>query len=140
MWSVGELDVLKRLFEGSIAQYCGRISYAIYICHGSVLDMYQGKVLGRPFEPAKGKHGEEGFREEVIGWGVKGVFGVETKAQLMMGWFVGLILLGPVVIWASDVFWRAIDEPVVILGKKIETVCLDDAEPSPRAQGYSPAA
>ena len=140
VWSVGELDMLKRLFESPIAQYCGRISYAIYICHGPVLDLYQGHILCNPPWPGKGKPGEEGFQPEVIGCGIKGFFGVDTTMQLMLGWSIGLLLLGPIVIWAADVFWRAIDDPVVVLGRKMETMCLDHAEPSPRAQGYSPAA
>ncbi|KAK4207036.1 acyltransferase 3 [Rhypophila decipiens] len=140
VWTVGEVGVLKRLFEGPIAQYCGRISYAIYICHGPVLDIYQKKFLGRPFEPAKGEPGQKDFKAAVVGWGVKNWFGIETKSQITIGWFVGLLVLGPLVIWAADIFWRAIDNPVVSLGKKMENAVLDDAEPSPRAQGYSPAA
>lgn len=145
VWSIGEVGALKRLFEGPIAQYCGRISYAIYICHGPVLDIYQRRVLGRPFEPANGEPGKEGFKAAVVGWGVKNFFGIQTKTQITIGWFVGLLLLGPLVIWAADIFWRAVDNPVVKLGKKLEDAVLeedDDRRSSrgPRAQGYAPAA
>ncbi|KAK3328922.1 acyltransferase 3 [Apodospora peruviana] len=140
VWSVGEVGFLKRFFEGSLAQYCGRISYAVYICHGPVLDVYHGRVLGRPGVPAQGEPGAPDFKAAVPGKGVKGFFGIDTPTQITLGWFVGLLFLGPLVIWAADVFWRAIDNPIVSLGKKMEEACLDDAEPSPRAQGYSPAA
>ncbi|KAK3695164.1 acyltransferase 3 [Podospora appendiculata] len=140
VWSVGELPVLRRFFEGPLAQYCGRVSYAVYICHGPALDLFSRFVLGSPSRPAVGQPGTPDFREAVMGDGVKGLMGIEGTTQKTISWFVGLCILGPLVIWAADLFWRAIDNPVVSFGKKIEEACLDDSEPNPRSQGYSPAA
>ena len=41
VWSVGELAYVRRLFESRVAQYCGKISYAIYIMHGPGLELLQ---------------------------------------------------------------------------------------------------
>jgi len=139
VWAVGDLRPLKRLFEGRVAQYCGRVSYAVYICHGPVLNMYEKRVLGHPFVAAKGEVGSPDYKAAVLGTGVKGLFGVATRAQATMSWFVGLLVLGPLVVWAADIFWRAIDTPVVEIGKKIETACLDD-EGEPSHQGYAAVA
>ena len=140
VWTVGEMPLLKRLFESSVAQYCGRISYAVYICHGPVLDMYQRSVLGVPSSPAVGKPGTPNSTGPVEGWGVKGYVGVANSTQLTIGWFMGLCVLGPMVIWAADLFWRGVDEQIVKIGRSMELACLDDKEESPRSQGYSIAA
>ncbi|KAK3382981.1 acyltransferase 3 [Lasiosphaeria ovina] len=140
VWSVGELAFLRNFFEGPVAQYCGRISYAVYICHGPVLGLFQEPVLGFPYSPPTGSPGVPGFKKPIMGWGVKGHLGVANSTQTTVSWFFGLCIIGPMVIWAADVFWRAVDTPVVNLGKKLENACLDDAEPSPRSQGYSAAA
>jgi len=140
VWSVGEVQFLKRLFESPLAQYCGRVSYAVYICHGPVLGYFQKSVFGSAFVPATGEPGTEGFKPEVVASGIKGFFGMDNTTQKTMGWFVGLCVLGPMVIWVADVFWRAVDNPVVSLGRKMEMACLAESETSPRSQGYSTVA
>ncbi|KAK3393705.1 acyltransferase 3 [Podospora didyma] len=137
VWSIGELPLLKGFFEGPLAQYCGRISYAVYICHGPMLLLFQDAVLGKSDAPAKGERGTPEFKPAVVGWGVKGHLGIANTTQITTSWLVGLFIIGPMVIWAADVFWRAVDNPVVSLGKKLENACLDDTEPSPRSLGYS---
>ncbi|KXX83219.1 hypothetical protein MMYC01_200249 [Madurella mycetomatis] len=140
VWAVGELGCLRRFFERPVAQYCGRISYAVYICHGPIEDLFKGWLLGHPNIPARGAPGSANFRPALPATGVKGYFGVETTHQITVSWFVGLCLMGPLVIWAADLFWRAVDNPMVNLARKLEAVCLDDTEPKSRAPGYSMAA
>lgn len=140
VWAVGEMGPIKRLFETALAQYCGRISYAIYLCHGPVLDFYEKRVMGTPFIPAHGEPGTEGFRAAVLARGIKGFTGMETRAQMQLAWILGLCVLGPISVWASDLFWRGVDDTVVRLGRKMEMVCLDDVEEHPQSRGYSLAA
>lgn len=140
VWAVGDLGFLRRFFESSFAQYCGRISYAVYICHGPVEELFRDWLIGHGEIPAMGEVGAADYKPALPATGVKGMIGIETKPQIALGWFVGLWLLGPIVVWAADLFWRAVDNQVVSLARKLETVCLDDAEPSPRSQGYSTAA
>ncbi len=136
VWSVGEIHCLRGLFESSVAQYCGRVSYAVYICHGAVLALYEKRVLGVPPVLVSGESGSPNFGETIPGWGVKGWVGIANATQMMTGWFVGLCILGPLVIWAADLFWRAIDDPVVKLGRKLELACLDDREDFHSLRGY----
>ncbi len=42
-----------------------------------------------------------------------------------MTWFVGLLILGPAIVWTSDLFWRLVDAPVVNLGRRLENACVD---------------
>jgi peptidoglycan/LPS O-acetylase OafA/YrhL len=140
VWAVGDLGFLRRLFESPLAQYCGRISYAVYICHGPVEDLFKEWLIGHPITAASGEFGALDYTPALPARGIKGLIGVETATQMTVSWFLGLWLLGPMVIWAADVFWRGVDSQIVTLARRLETLCLDDAEPSPRAQGYSVAA
>lgn len=140
VWAVGDLDSLRKLFESRLAQYCGRISYAVYICHGPVEELFKEWLIGHPITPASGELGAADYTPALPARGIKGIIGVETTTQVTVGWFLGLWLLGPLVIWAADLFWRAVDSQIVSLARRLETLCLDDTEPSPRSQGYSVAA
>ncbi|KAL2115170.1 hypothetical protein VTJ04DRAFT_10833 [Mycothermus thermophilus] len=129
VWAVGELSWVRRLFETSVAQYCGDISFAMYICHGAVSDLLGDPIMGYPTK-------EDGSR----GRGVQGVLGMETPRQIVVGWIIGLFLLSPFVIWAADVFWRAVDRPVVNLARKFEIWCLEEerrTRTAPESEGYS---
>ncbi len=139
VWSCGEVPAIRRFLEGALAQYCGRISYAIYIMHGPGLEMWQGHVLGRPYVSAKGAPGDDGFEPAMAGQGVRGILGIATPTQKFMTWLVGLLILGPAIVWMSDLFWRLVDAPIVTLGRKMENACLDNTPSSEYKQqdGYS---
>ncbi|KAJ9151993.1 Hard surface induced protein [Pleurostoma richardsiae] len=128
VWSCGEVDFVRKFLEGGLAQYCGRISYAIYIVHGPVLGLFQRWVVGHAHIPVRGVEGTPDFAPEVLGAGVKGFFGDANPAQRTLSWFVGLLILGPIVTWASDLFWRLVDLPVISLGRRLENACLDHSD------------
>ncbi|KAL2256530.1 hypothetical protein VTK26DRAFT_1532 [Humicola hyalothermophila] len=140
VWAVGELDCLRRFFEGPLAQYCGRISYAVYICHGPIEDLFKEYLLGNEATAEIGRPGSPNFKAALPPAGVKGLFGMETTLQYTVSWFAGILVLGPVVIWAADLFWRAVDTPMVNLARKLETACLEEPDTSPRFPKYSAAA
>lgn len=125
VWTCGELHFIKRLLESPLAQYCGHISYAIYIVHGPVLEMLQKRVAGTLYQPPMAAPGLPGYRPEVIASGIKGLIGVHTASQRTVSWFMGLFILGPIVVWAADLFWRFVDIPMIKLARDIETSVLD---------------
>jgi peptidoglycan/LPS O-acetylase OafA/YrhL len=139
VWSCGELRLVRRFLEGPFAQYCGRVSYAVYIVHGPVLEIFQGFVVGHVPLASQGDPDMVDFLPARPATGVKSLVGGETPVQRTVAWFVGLFILAPVVIWAADVFWRLVDNPMIALGRKLETVCLDDSadEYRPRGQGFA---
>ncbi|KAL1841080.1 hypothetical protein VTJ49DRAFT_7411 [Mycothermus thermophilus] len=129
VWAVGELAWLRRVFETSVARYCGDISFAVYFCHGPVSNLFGPAIMGYP-ATAEGEQGR----------GVRGVVGMDTPGRTVAAWFIGLFLLGPLVIWVADVFWRAVDRPTVNLARRLETWCLEEerrTRPVPESQGYS---
>lgn len=126
VYACGELAWTRRFLDSAPSQYCGRLSYAIYIVHGPVLEMFQKYALGQPSTLQMGNPGDEGFVPAQLGKGVKGMIGVEGPTQRFVCWAAGLFILFPVVVWASDIFWRFVDVPMVELARKIETACVDE--------------
>ncbi|KAK3351036.1 acyltransferase family-domain-containing protein [Neurospora tetraspora] len=89
----------KTLFESSIAQYLGKISYAIYLVHGPVLHTL-------------------GYTVMKFTW--TQVTGTETDGQYVTGFVLASLVVVPLVVWVADVFWRGVDEPVVRLARRVE--------------------
>ena len=137
VWACGELAIVRRMLEGPFAQYCGRVSYAIYIVHGPFLEICQLPIIGLPHIAQKGQPGEEGYVPELIGFGIKGIFGHTTTTQQFLSWFVALVIVFPFVVWASDLFWRFVDLPIVRLGRTLENMCLDTSSESKEREGYA---
>ncbi|CAK7219962.1 hypothetical protein SBRCBS47491_004028 [Sporothrix bragantina] len=120
VWSCGELTAVRRLFETPPAQYCGRISYAMYLVHGPALDYFQEMVLGRP---AVRYMADNSLVSTETGTGIKGWIGVETPTQRVLSWLVGVVVLGGIIVWIADLFWRFVDAPIVKLGQAVERAC-----------------
>jgi peptidoglycan/LPS O-acetylase OafA/YrhL len=133
VWSAGELSLLRRVLEGPLCQYLGRISYAVYICHGPAQHLLQHRILGHPFIPEQGILGQEGYAMAIDGFGIRNIFGVDTPLQLLLTWFFGLVILSPMVVWTADVFWRWVDNPIINAAKKLEAVCLDPDQSDEKA-------
>jgi peptidoglycan/LPS O-acetylase OafA/YrhL len=105
VWSYGELATVPRHIEHPLAQYCGRISYAMYLVHGPALDYWKGLADGlvRPI-------------------------GMQTAAQRTTTWLVGLLVLGSLMVWLADLFWRYVDAHIVALGRAVEQACIRKGE------------
>jgi peptidoglycan/LPS O-acetylase OafA/YrhL len=88
----------QRFFNHPAIQYLGRISYAIYLMHGPVLH-----TIGYPIER--------------WAWGVTGIEGVNFK----LGFALASLFNIPLVIWASDLFMRAVDIPSVKFARWLES-------------------
>ncbi|CAN8100862.1 unnamed protein product [Discula destructiva] len=126
VWTCGELHFVKRFLEGPIPQYCGHLSFAVYIVHGPVLEIMQKRVAGTLYQPPMAAPGLPGYRPEVLPGGVKGLVGVHTATQRTLAWALGLAVIAPVVIWVSDVFWRLVDIPMIKLSRTIEMKVVDE--------------
>ncbi|KAI0378704.1 acyltransferase family-domain-containing protein [Hypomontagnella monticulosa] len=104
MFFVGPLAFLpsiQSIFLTRPTRYLGRISFALYLVHG-----LGNRTIGQWILHLCRAHiGEEEF------WPYAASFIVST------------ILYFPVVIWAADVFWRAIDLPSTNLARWLEKRC-----------------
>lgn len=97
-----QVDFLQSLFTTPLAQYLGNISYALYLTHNLCLQV---------LEPRVGPILMDYIRRDTLGG--RHVF-----------WVAGLLLYVPVIVWVSDLFWRAVDIPTVKLARWLETKCL----------------
>ncbi|KAJ9141682.1 Acyltransferase [Pleurostoma richardsiae] len=98
--AVGRSPGWQRVFTNAPALYLGRISYAVYLMHGPVLHTL-------------------GYAVERWAWGITGMEG----GWYNMGFVLAALINVPAVIWAADLWWRAVDAPVVRFAKWLEASC-----------------
>lgn len=99
--AVGRSEAWKRgVFNTAPVQYLGRISYALYLMHGPVMHTL-------------------GYAIERMVWGWTGTEGWAYDA----GFALSAMMVVPLVLWVSDLWWRAVDKPVVRFAKWVEEVC-----------------
>lgn len=100
-----QIQCLQNLFVTPFAQYMGNISYAIYVCHGPVLDVFAHRWM--PYIWAI-----VGGRDDARMWG------------RLFAWFFGLLAMSVPTFIASDIFWRTIDVKSVEFAKWLEEKCI----------------
>ena len=93
------MPILRGVFNCSIARYLGRISYALYLVHGPLIRVVGSRLLR-------------------WSWGITGMDGWWS---FNLGFGLTSILFTPIVVWAADVFERAVDAKTVKFAKWIET-------------------
>lgn len=115
---VTNVHFLRRALESRLAQYLGRISFGLYLVHmpigvsiGDTLFRMNGFV--RPYTQAK--VWDHWFKLPSVG-----PFGFETDFLLLQ-----LIIL-PITLYASEIVMKLMDEPSVVLGKRIHEAFMVD--------------
>lgn len=100
-WSVANCSTLQRPFDTPLAQYLGKISYALYIVHGPLIHM-----VGYSVTP------------NVWIW-VTGMDGWRYSVGLVMGTSVLAVCVAVMADW----FWRVVDVRAVKLSRWCEEIC-----------------
>ena len=121
VWTSGSVPLIRKALESQVSQYIGRISFAFYILQHPVLNLVMYQLHGSPAV----------FKEDgqllSAGSGLKGWIGVDTASQKMLCWFLGLVVIGSLLVWAADLFTRAVDTPCVKAARRLEAiVCIDE--------------
>ncbi|KAK0635642.1 acyltransferase family-domain-containing protein [Bombardia bombarda] len=98
--AVGRSPAWQRLFNTGVVQYLGRISYALYLMHGPVMHTV-------------------GYAMERRAWAITGTEG----AAYNWGFVLAGVFVVPTVVWVADIFWRAVDAPVVRIARGVEGWC-----------------
>ena len=98
VWAVNNIPVLQRLLNTSFIRYLGSISYGLYLMHGPVLHTI-------------------GYHVMKFWWTITGT---KTEAMYSLGFVLSFMTFTPAVIWAGDVFWRAVDLRAVDFARWIE--------------------
>lgn len=115
VWSVGNLEKLKRLFSSGFVQYMGRISFPLYVMHGPIINTF-GYMVSR--------HRDTYLSivltaSQTMEW-IYAIIGTEERWRLEVGFFLAALLTITAVVWAADIFLRTIDTPCVRFSKWFE--------------------
>ncbi|KAL0929771.1 hard surface induced protein (acyltransferase) [Colletotrichum truncatum] len=105
VFALQQIKTLQDVFVTAPVQYLADISYALYLVHGPVLDVFAHRWMPYVWALVGGK-------DEAGMWG------------RMVAWFIGFLLMGVPTIWGSDLFWRTVDVKSVELARWIEAVCV----------------
>ncbi|CZR56268.1 uncharacterized protein PAC_06156 [Phialocephala subalpina] len=101
---IGRLHAVRRVLEWPVSQYMGKTSFALYLCHGTMI-----KTLGH-FMVIQTWNRVTGY----TGWGYA------------MGILLPLFLVvGPALVLVTDWFWRGVDIPSVRFAKWVENLVKD---------------
>jgi len=93
---------LRPPLNAGVVQYLGRISYALYLVHGPVVHLF-------------------GYAVMPLAWSLTGA---DTALRFRLGFACSACLIVPAVVWAADVFWRAVDVPTVRFARWLERKCI----------------
>jgi hypothetical protein len=109
--------LLQQPFTSTFAQYLGRISYGMYLCHGCI----NHTISMRYLKPAKFARDEVMHAAQLLKDAGKIAEATEMRAA---GWtdyrheFFWHFLINTIaVLWVSDIFTKAVDEPIVKLAR-----------------------
>ncbi|KAF8857710.1 hypothetical protein BDZ45DRAFT_427548 [Acephala macrosclerotiorum] len=102
-----QLRCLQSIFNTSVAQYLGNISYALYLTHNLCLTTLEPRFL--PIFDV--------FFSKATFWGRH------------FAWLAGLVVYLPIIIIVADLFWRAVDIPTVKFAKWFESKCVVEKKP-----------
>lgn len=123
VWSVAACPSLAPLFNNPVVCYLGKISYALYLVHGTVI-----KSLGYALLP----------------WTLRLATGTPKEVELNLAWWqtvpghqkvvahvIGWCFVGTTCFWLSDLFWRFVDVPCVSCARTIENWVTEVADDDP---------
>ncbi|TID27879.1 hypothetical protein E6O75_ATG00646 [Venturia nashicola] len=99
------LPFIQSFFLTRLLKYLGKISFALYLIHGL---------------------GNRTVGIFILNW-TAFMFGSQGYWVNVSRMAVSLLLYVPIIIWWSDIFYRAVDEPSTRFTKWIEGICADQA-------------
>ena len=102
------LPSVQAVFLTRIARYLGRISFALYLVHG-----LGNRTIGTWLTAACWR-----------------TIGYDTDLRYGISFTVATAIYFPIVVWVSDIFWRAVDIPSTNFAKWFEKQCMSPP-PSP---------
>lgn len=102
-WPVATSPIIAPLFCNPVAQYLGKISFALYLVHGAII-----KSLWYWLQPSVNN-----FVSGLPVWEM-------PSGQFGRLWIMGYVIVLPVVLWSADVFWRLIDQRSISLARWVE--------------------
>ncbi|KAK5048165.1 hypothetical protein LTR84_005835 [Exophiala bonariae] len=113
VWSVATCPSLGPLFNNPFVCYLGKISYALYLVHGTVIKSIGYRVLPWTLRTAT-------WAPADLALGLEWWQGVPAH-QKVVAHLLGWCFVGTTCFWLSDLFWRFVDIPSVSFARKVES-------------------
>ncbi|KAK8114327.1 hypothetical protein PG999_006396 [Apiospora kogelbergensis] len=111
--------LLQRPFTTDFAQYLGRISYALYLAHGTVIHTIGTRFLNPAWKAWLAAEGRAlGLRDTGFNDAADAVL-YRSWSMYVYSAFLGTLMSTFVLFWAADVFCRAVDVPMVKLTRTL---------------------
>ncbi|KAL6241412.1 hypothetical protein RBB50_011676 [Rhinocladiella similis] len=135
VWSVATCPSLGPLFNNPFVAYLGKISYALYLVHGTVIKSIGYNILPRTLRFATGAAADLELTAE---W-----WSTVSDSSKVIAYLLGLSCVGTVCFWMSDLFWRFVDIPCVNFARAVENCLTRGADPNevllPRSNPRTPS-
>lgn len=107
IFSMSRMPQLSAIFSRPLELYLGKISFALYLLHNMVIQLVGMPVIY--------------FLMTTVTGSTNGEFA--PLVAIVLGWVVQTIVL----VWASDLFCRFVDEPLARFGRWVEDWCRNKA-------------
>jgi peptidoglycan/LPS O-acetylase OafA/YrhL len=120
VWSVAACPSLGPLFNNPFVAYLGKISYALYLVHGTVIKSLGYSIL--PWTLRLATWTPEEVPLDKAWWLT--VSSSQKVAAHLLGW----LFVGTTCFWLSDLFWRFVDIPCVSFARKVEGLVTKGAD------------
>ena len=120
VWSVASCPSLGPIFNNPVVCYLGKISYALYLVHGSLIKSLGYRILPWTLCLATGTPAD--FEWDIWWWQAV------PDRQKVLAYLIGCCIIVPTCFWLSDLFWRFVDIPCVSFARKIESWVTENAD------------
>jgi len=100
VYSISNLDYMKKIFRTRLLSYLGQISFPLYVCHGFVIHT---------------------FTYFALDWTWKETDAYTDRARFERGFAVVALCTIAVTVWISDIFLRVVDIRCVRFARWLET-------------------
>ncbi|KAL2022905.1 hypothetical protein VTK56DRAFT_4436 [Thermocarpiscus australiensis] len=126
---------LKRFFESRFCQFLGRISFALYLVHGPLLNAVGDRLyyaVGWTRQP------EEGKTDPLAPWANLFPLPKTGPMGLEIAFLVPHIIMLPLTLWVADIVTRTVDEPAVKFSAWLYKRIQGGGSPEPKPDDLAP--
>jgi peptidoglycan/LPS O-acetylase OafA/YrhL len=114
VWAVANSSALGVVFNHPVVQYLGRLSYALYLVHGTTI-----RSIGYIWLPVSLRIATGTFPPAELD---KEWWDGVSNAEATVAHLLGLAVVGTATLWYADVFMRQVDVPVVRFARWVDSV------------------
>jgi peptidoglycan/LPS O-acetylase OafA/YrhL len=109
VYAIGELPCLQRPLDSRVVQYLGKISFALYLLHETIYELFRNPLRDLIYSVLSGKEYES-----------SGVALGNDPLSFHAAWWSTGVLLGAVVVGASHFYTIYVDDWCVAFAKKVD--------------------